>query len=370
MKPVSIFKRKLGILVLLGVVGYCLVYALAFVKLWRMEHPYKLASEWIFENVPAGSRIASPHWDDKVPVGLPGKDSAIYKMHGREYELPVYERDSGQMIDSIVKRVAASDYLTFATPRAADSIPRIPDEYPNMTALLRLLWGEKVGFKLVHTTKNRPSFLGITFNDDLADESFSVYDHPKVVVFKNEEKLSAEEILDRVKNVTRYEPLPNMNDMLLMDQGGWIAAKQVWNPSWNYYIRTVVFTLVIAFSTWICVGGLFRKLPDGGLGLSLLVGLLGATGIHWVFSSFNLLPYTKNGGVFVALLLISGAFSKIALSSSTRQRVVDSIARHGLGVLVSVFVGTLVILLIVIRNIDIVITDIIDRHNRHNQHNI
>jgi len=344
MKLVPILKRKLGLLVLLGVVGYCLVYALAFVKLWRMEHPYKLASEWIFENVPAGSRIASPHWDDKVPVGLPGKDSAVYKMHGREYELPVYERDSGQMIDSIVKRVAASDYLTFATPRAADSIPRIPDEYPNMTALLRLLWGEKVGFKLVHTTKNRPSFLGITFNDDLADESFSVYDHPKVVVFKNEEKLSAEEILDRVKNVTRYEPLPNMNDMLLMDQGGWVAKHRMWNPSWSHYVKAVLFILVVALSFWVSLGSLFRGLPDGGLGLSLLIGLSGATAISWVFSLLNVVPFTRNGGLFVALLLIVCALIRISLSAATRKRVFGLISRHGLGALMSILVGSLVVL--------------------------
>ena len=344
MKMVPILKRKLGLLVLLGVVCHCLFYAMAFIKLWRMEHPYKLASEWIFENVPAGSRISSPHWDDKVPVGIPGKDSAIYKMHGREYELPVYERDSGQMIDSIAKRISASDYLTFATPRAADSIPRIPDEYPNMTALLRLLWGEKVGFKLVHTTKNRPSFLGITFNDDLADESFSVYDHPKVVVFKNEERLSAEEILDRVKNVGRYEPLPSMNEMLLMDQGGWVAKNRLWNPAWGYYIKAVLFVLVVALSFWVSLGSMFCRLPDGGLGLSLLVGLSCATGISWVLCLLNLVPFTRSGGLFVALLLSGCALIRISLSSATRQRVFSSTSSHGLGALVSILVGAVAVL--------------------------
>ena len=344
MKLVPILKRKLGLLVLLGVIGYCLVYALAFIKLWRMEHPYKVASEWIFANVPPGSRISSPHWDDKVPVGIPGKDSAIYKMHGREYELPVYERDSGQMIDSIVKRVAASDYLTFATPRAADSIPRIPDEYPNMTALLRLLWGEKIGFKLVHTTKNRPSFLGVTFNDDLADESFSVYDHPKVVVFQNEGRLSAEEILDRVKNVSHYEPLPNMNEMLLMDQGGWVAKNRMWNPSWSHYIKAVLFIMVVALSFWVCLGSLFRGLPDGGLGLSLLIGLSGATALSWLFSLLNLVPFTRNGGLFVALLLIVCALIRISLSAATRKRVFGSISSHGLGAVLSILIGASVVL--------------------------
>ena len=49
---------------------------------------------------------------------------------------------------------------------------------------------EKLGFKLIKTFKNRPSFLGFTFNDDLADESFSVYDHPKATIFENVERFS------------------------------------------------------------------------------------------------------------------------------------------------------------------------------------
>jgi hypothetical protein len=345
MNPVSFLKRKFGLVILVGVVSYCLVYALAFIKLYGMEHPYKVASQWIFQNVPAGSRISSPHWDDKVPVGIPGKDTAIYQMNGREYDLPVYERDAGQMIDTIVKRVAVSDYLTFATPRAADSIPRIPDEYPNMTALLRLLWGEKVGFKLVHTTKNRPSFLGFTFNDDLADESFSVYDHPKVVVFKNEERLSADEILNRIKNVAAYEPLPSMNEMLLMDQGGWVPKKRLWNPTWNSYVKLVLFTVLLGVSVWILIGSIFRKIPDGGLGLSLLLGLVCSATTAWACGTLNLVPLTRNGGLFVALIFVIAAAVKVTLRASTRRRVSRCLSSHGLGALLAVSTGALVVLI-------------------------
>jgi hypothetical protein len=339
----SFIKRRCAAVVLLGVIGFCAVYALAFIRLYSMEHPYRVASQWIFANVPPGSRIASPHWDDKVPVGIPGKDTAIYQMNGRDNELPIYERDTPQMIETIVRRVASADYLAFATPRAADSIPRIPDEYPNTSALLRLLWAEKIGFKLVYTTKNRPSFLGFTFNDDLADESFSVYDHPKVVVFKNEEHLSAEQILERIGDVDPSGPLPSMDEMLLMDHGGWVPAKKIWRPEWGYALRTIGVALIIGVSVFVLGGGILRFLPDSGLGISALLGVVGATGIAWGLSVLGIVPLTQAGGGGVVIVLALLALVKMFLASSTRHRVSARLKTHGLCVAISIIVGAVVV---------------------------
>lgn len=349
MNPVSflkqLLKRRFGAIILAGVVGYCVVYALAFVQLYRMEHPYRVASRWIFDNVPAGSRISSPHWDDKVPVGIPGGDTAIYQMNGRDFELPVYERDTPQMLNTIIGRIVAADYLTFATPRAADSIPRIPDEYPNMSALLRLLWGEKLGFSLVYTTKNRPSFLGFTFNDDLADESFSVYDHPKVVVFKNEERLTADQILDRILRVKDFEPLPSMNEMLLMDKGGWAPAQQLWHPEWSFYARSIGVALALGCCIWVLIGRVFRWLPDRGLGLSVVLGVVGAAAAGWGLSLLHVVPLTRAGGCFVVVLLAVLAGLKFLLRESTQRRVGDVLQHHGLGTLGAIVIGAVVVMI-------------------------
>ncbi len=344
MKLVNFLKRRCGAVILVGVVAYCFVYAMAFVQLYSMEHPYKVASEWIFANVPAGSRISSPHWDDKVPVGIPGKDTAIYQMNGRDFELPVYERDTPQMIETIVKRVAASDYLTFATPRAADSIPRIPDEYPYTTALLRLLWGEKLGFTLVHATKNRPAFLGFVFNDDLADESFSVYDHPKVVVFKNEERLSAHQILERILNVARFEPLPQMSDMLLMDRGGWAPRAQLWRSEWSSYLRALGVVVMLGIATWIVVGNRFKRLSDSGIGVCFIVGVFGTALVAWVGSLLQVVPLTRAGGALIVSLVVVQALLKLILSRSTQQRVVQALGSHGVGAIAAVCIGAVVVL--------------------------
>ncbi len=342
MRPIDFIKRRCGALILCATAAYCLVYALAFVQLYFKEHPYKVASYWIFDNVPPGSRLVGPHWDDKVPVSVAGKNPSIYIMEGRDNELPVYERDTPQMIESIVRRVSLSDYIMFPTPRTPDSIPRIPDEYPNTTALLRLLWGEKIGFKLVKTFKNRPSLLGITFNDDLADESFSVYDHPKVTVFQNVEKLSAEEILRRVKDVQRDEPLPSMKEMLLMDEGGWQPRRGLWNSDWNILGRAFAIVVVLGFSSWIALGGLFRRLPDGGLGLSACFGMLFAAGVAWILGVVGLVPMTRSGALAVGSAIAAVAFVRVCLRADVRTRVTELVGRHGLYVLAAAASGAVI----------------------------
>lgn len=344
MRLVNLLKHRCGAIILIGVMGYCFVYAMAFVRLYSMEHPYKVASQWIFNNVPPGSRISSPHWDDKVPVGIPGKDTAMYQMNGRDFELPVYERDTPQMIESIVRRIAASDYLTFATPRAADSIPRIPNEYPNTTAILRLLWGEKLGFTLAYVTKNRPEFLGFIFNDDLADESFSVYDHPKVVVFKNEGRLSAEQMLDRIVNVERYEPLPTMNEMLLMDRGGWVPRARMWRTEWISYLIALGALIVLGLCVWILVGAWFKRLSDGGIGLCFFLGVFGTSFMAWIGSLLQVVPLTRAGGTFIVLLVVGLAILKLMLRRSTQRRTFQALGLHGFGALAAVFIGALVVL--------------------------
>jgi hypothetical protein len=330
MRLSDFLKRHLGKAIFLFVAGYSLVYATAFIQLYFMEHPYRIVSAWIYENVPAGSKIASPHWDDKVPVTLPGPGRSapqVYKMEGREFELSVYEQDTPQNIQTLLRRMAASDYISFATPRTPDSIPRVEKEYPHTTAIIQLLWAEKLGFSLAKTVKNRPSFLGITFNDDLADESFSVYDHPKAVVFKNDEHLSAEELWSRMTRVEEYRPLPTMNEILLMDQGGWKPPHQVWKPQYSVFARTAICMGVLGLSVWALV--VTPNMPLALMGFAVGAAAVLGAAISIAANAMGLLPFTGVAGRFVVFGILVLAMARIALVADVRQRFWNSLKQDG-----------------------------------------
>jgi hypothetical protein len=344
MRLSEFLKRQFGKAIFLFVVGYSVVYAMAFVQLYSMEHPYQRASAWIYENVPPGSKIVAPHWDDKIPVTLPGPGNRvpqIYKMDGRDFELPVYEQDNPQNIQLLLRRIASADYISFATPRTPDSIPRIEKEYPRTTAIIQLLWAEKLGFSLAKTIKNRPSFLGFTFNDDLADESFSVYDHPKAVIFKNEEHLSPEELWSRVMRVDQYRPLPSMNEILLMDEGGWKPRETFWRPEWSVVARTGTFMGVLGLSLWALVVGPGVPLTLIGLvvGLGMVIGAAVSIGANVA----GLLPFTGSATRFVALGFLVLAFARIALRATAREKLFASLREHGVGLLVTVVVTVAIV---------------------------
>jgi hypothetical protein len=326
------------------VLGYSLVYALGWIQLYLQPHPYRVASEWIFANIPQGSVLMGPHWDDRLPISVPGKDPVrTYVMEGRDAELPFYERDTKEKTTLVLKRVAKADYIIFPTARIADSIPRIPDEYPYTTALIQLLWAEKLGFTLEKTFKDRPTFLGLTFNDDLADESFSVYDHPKVVIFKNTQRLSEEQMMERVMNPDSYQPLPTMDEILLMDKGGWATTATVYNPNPKRLVQTFGFLILLGASFWVLVGPALAFLPDRGLGMSFLGGVVLGGGLTSVCAAMGILPFSAPAGLFIVALLIAAACVRVCSSREVRATVLEVFPVHGAYVLLSLFAGVVAV---------------------------
>ncbi len=340
MKLVTRFSRLMPRVVLVFVLGYSLVYAVGWIQLYLQPHPYRVASEWIFANIPQGSVLMGPHWDDRLPISIPGKDpTRTYVMEGREAELPFYERDTKEKVSIVLRRMAKSDYVIFPTARISDSIPRIPDEYPYTTALIQLLWAEKLGFTLEKTFKDRPTFLGVTFNDDLADESFSVYDHPKVVIFKNTQRLTEEQMMERVMNPAPYQPLPTMSEILLMDEGGWSATATVYNPNPQRLAKTFAFLLVLGASFWVLVGPALSFLPDRGLGLSFLGGVVLGGGLTWASAVLGILPFNASSGLFIVCILIALACVRFFSNRAARKTLMEAFSVHGAYVLLSLFTG-------------------------------
>lgn len=206
-------KQILRLAPLAGVLLFCLIYALAFTSIYGEEHAYHKGSRWIYDNLPRGAKIAGVHWDDSLPLTLPDHPASTFRSLG---ELPLYEADTPAKVGIIAEKLARTDYLILPTQRLQGSVPRRPVEFPYTTNLFRQLFRDELGFKLIKTIKERPSFLGIVFNDDLADESFSVYDHPKVSIFKNEGRLSAEEIRAQIMNPSRAG-YPSLEEMMKRD---------------------------------------------------------------------------------------------------------------------------------------------------------
>ena len=119
----------------------------------------------------------------------------------------------------MLAEVAASDYVVLSSNRLYGTVPHLDERYPYAASYYHHLFAGDLGFRLERAFYRYPSLIAVTILDDTftrpglvpppgledslpavtwqrayADESFTVYDHPLVLIFRNEERLTADQM--------------------------------------------------------------------------------------------------------------------------------------------------------------------------------
>ncbi len=330
------------------VLGGSTIWALAFVNgVYGHEHSWITASRWIYEHVPQGSAILAEHWDDSLPKDLQKPAGYFRGAFGyRVSDLPNYEEDTPAKFETIKRMVNEADYIILATNRLYRSIPRLPQRYPMTTRYYDLLFTGQLGFELVQEFPSRPRLGPLEFNDDDADESFTVYDHPKPIVFKKVATLSdadwqaklgnswegaiagytgsksfLTQLWDRLAGRAAQPATPTgegaSGKTLLLDRPT-ESLPAPYDLRWNRLatnstpIAIVVWWLalmLIQFLSWPLAFSVFRHLRDRGYLMARLLGWLLAGWLVWIVASLHM-PVVGNN-----LLTIGVAFALIGLLS-------------------------------------------------------
>lgn len=158
-----------------------LIWPLAFFFTYTKPHSRIQASQWIYANIPHGSTLGVEHWDDALPLTLDGeKNYSLYKFE----ELPMFNQDSEEKWKMLQNKFEKIDYIVITSNRVYGSVPRLPERYPKTIRYYKDLFFDNLNFKKIAEFTSRPSFFGLKFYDDNADEVLTVYDHPKVTIFK------------------------------------------------------------------------------------------------------------------------------------------------------------------------------------------
>ncbi|MBI2611951.1 phospholipid carrier-dependent glycosyltransferase [Candidatus Gottesmanbacteria bacterium] len=192
------------------IVALILIYPLSFISIYSRPHSRIQASTWIYENIPSGATIANEHWDDPLPLYLPNKNPQAYE----GTMLPLYDTDTEEKWTKLSKELERVDYIVLSSNRLYGSILTVPEKYPLTSKYYKSLFDGSLSFEKIAEFTSRPnlpipginicltppfirygvialknqecSIPGISFVDDYADESFTVYDHPKVIIFKKQ----------------------------------------------------------------------------------------------------------------------------------------------------------------------------------------
>lgn len=190
-------KRNFAIAIVAILVSSCLFWTFAFVNIYFHKLPLVQASAWIYENVPENSTATIEPWDNGVPFHLrsmpppPWLNITVVELFGA---------DSEEKMKTLSQQLSNADYIFITSGRNYLVLPRLK-KHPMIKRYYELLFNESLGFTLAGKFTNYPTFLGIEIKDDNSEESFIVYDHPTVFIFKNEKRLKSEEIANLIKGV-------------------------------------------------------------------------------------------------------------------------------------------------------------------------
>lgn len=315
--PVSsrqkIFKTLAAIATVV-VIAYTLFYAAAFMTIYMRPVSRVTASRWMFENIPPGSVLGNEHWDDPLPLRVDGKDPFGGMYRGLKSSQDSLMDWYGE--DTLEKRVAAinwineADYIILSSNRLYGSIPRLPMRYPMTTKYYQWLFDGTLDFDLVKTFTSPPQLFGIEINDDNSEEIFTVYDHPKVLIFKKNARFDPTKtaaLLNSVdlNEVYQFWPLQATQAktaLLLTDQeraiqqagGTW---RDIFNPNdFVNQIPVIAWLALIEILGWLAFPLAFitfRALADRGYVFAKALGLLLPAWGAWLLASYHVAPFAR-----------------------------------------------------------------------------
>jgi hypothetical protein len=288
-------------------------------------------------------------WDDALPLSMYGYNLFGYEsgIYGNIRNLELYYDDTPTKKDLLYTTLDQSDAIFISSNRQWGTLVRVPERYPMTREYYRALIGcpadqdilycyqvaepgmynEELGFKLTAVFQSNPTFLGMEINDQSSEEAFTVYDHPKVLIFEKTADYDAakvREILGAVDISTAVHITPGQasrltGNLMLSEQdaaiqqagGTWsdlFSAESILNT--RPWVAAIVWYLAITLLGLIAypiVRLIFHGLPDRGYPFSRLTGLILTAYLTWLAgSTFFTFSRLTIGIVIAILVLVSG----------------------------------------------------------------
>ena len=315
------------------------VWAFGFVSIYSHENSRIAASRWMFANVPVGAAVSVETWDDALPLPYPGAPANTYvqvpfDMYG---DLPPDDK-----VQQIASNLAAVDYVILSSDRLVDSVDNEPWRYAVQIDYYRRLTAGQLGFQLVYEGKVEPGLFGLRLDDRTADESFTVYDHPHVRIYRKVDALPAEEIRQRLLwgASQPWYPMRDAPSKTLMLGHPASETPITEDAAWNslaveHAPVAIVFWLLAVELLGLAVlpvaAVALRRSPERGAFSARLIGLLAVGWLVWIGASLGWWPARSIVAAAAALALAALCLGWFVFRARAGNPIVLPTARAWLG---------------------------------------
>jgi YYY domain-containing protein len=313
--------------------------------------------------------ILESSWDDGLPLGVDGRGfggrytavvQEVYWPDDQDYDV----NGESDKLERLVQTLRDGDLLAISSNRQFGSIPRVPIRYPLTTAYYRALLNcptgtevaqcadearpgmisESLGFEVAAVFRSDPGLGSWTTSDQAAEEAFTVYDHPLVLLFRKTPAFSEARVRERLGQVDLTHIIPVLpkdaglapSDLLLPEErreaqragGTWsdlfTRDSQLFQSQALAALTWWVLIFLIGLAAWPLTRAAFPGLRDAGYPISRLVGLLLLAWGSWMLGSFRIAAHRPAILIVLAGVLAASA----ALAWKDRHEFSDFVRRH------------------------------------------
>ena len=176
--PPSILYTLYSILLLLsilpGIAFFASVYARPDIRL--------AASNWMYRNIPQNANILSEGGNIiNLPIRTENEGKRFNVVNFNFYNLDAKPK----LLRQLVTNLAQADYILIPSRRIFADQARLRSQFPITNRYYQLLFSNQLGFKKIKQFSR--------LNDEKAEETWSVFDHPKIRIYKKITPLSSEQ---------------------------------------------------------------------------------------------------------------------------------------------------------------------------------
>ncbi len=313
-----------------------LLMGLAFYNIYTKPVTRAEASRWIYQNAPEGSVIGHESWDDEVPYVVTG-------VRPRQYgsvTFSNFDPDTPQHVEQLLNDINQVDYIALSSRRVSGVVPRVPAMWPVTARYYQALEDGSLGFEQVAQFTSFPTIFSVHLDDTAAEESFSVYDHPIVSIYKKTSAYSPQKAREVLRADAFVLPVPVLPKHLAQNEVRFrpdVLARQQLGGTWSsiFHPGNVIndhplffWMLAIEIAAFALVPlslVVFRGLPDRGFLLTKPLGVLGLAYLAYAPASHGLADYTRAEiagalAFMVSVGIIAGVIWRRELVAWVRER--------------------------------------------------